>query len=327
MTAPDLHPEELLDRAFQGVLTADERGRLDAHLTACPVCRFEQQARQDFREAPVSSTLSVDSLVARALAGLPTPVSAGAAPVSSLRARGRGFRLAVAIAAALGAMASFAAVAQVTGLLPRVVAAVLGRPAPEPAPVVVPAPRPAVKPAPVVVPAAAAPEVDVAPVPVTTSPAAAVAPVRVAPPGLVRRAAEPSIPAVAQAVPEVDAATLFGQATQARVAGEVSRAMSGYRELVGRFPAAPEAQSARAVMGRLLLDRGEPESALREFDAYLERPDLGLREDILAARATALGRLGRTAEEVTAWKALLGTAPGSIHAARARARLEELDAR
>ena len=64
-----------------------------------------------------------------------------------------------------------------------------------------------------------------------------------------------------------------------------------------------------------------------QLDAYLRTGDLTLREEVLSARALALNRLGRTAEEAAAWKALLDGYPDSIHAVRAQARLEELGRR
>ena len=42
MTRFDLHPEELLERASRGALSAADRGRLDQHLAECSVCRVER---------------------------------------------------------------------------------------------------------------------------------------------------------------------------------------------------------------------------------------------------------------------------------------------
>ncbi len=44
----DLHPEDLFDKEARGELSSEERMRLDAHLRACSVCRFERQLQQDF---------------------------------------------------------------------------------------------------------------------------------------------------------------------------------------------------------------------------------------------------------------------------------------
>ena len=50
MMSPELHAEDLLDREARGALTAEERARLESHLVACSVCRFERQVRGDFRD-------------------------------------------------------------------------------------------------------------------------------------------------------------------------------------------------------------------------------------------------------------------------------------
>jgi 3-methyladenine DNA glycosylase/8-oxoguanine DNA glycosylase len=49
-----------------------------------------------------------------------------------------------------------------------------------------------------------------------------------------------------------------------------------------------------------------------------------LKEDVLSARAQALNRLGRTADEGRAWRELLERFPLSVHAERARERLQAL---
>ena len=42
MTRFDLHPEELLERAERGAISAADRVRLEQHLTECAVCRVER---------------------------------------------------------------------------------------------------------------------------------------------------------------------------------------------------------------------------------------------------------------------------------------------
>lgn len=108
MTSLDLHPEELIDLAAAGGLSSNDQARLDAHLAQCSVCRAELQLRRDFASAPVPA-LSVDNLVARALSG-----QSVAAPVRPRRRIGRGW----AVAASLAAVSGFAAVGQLTGVLP-----------------------------------------------------------------------------------------------------------------------------------------------------------------------------------------------------------------
>jgi tetratricopeptide (TPR) repeat protein len=48
MSIAELHPEDLLDRAARGVLTGDERARLDEHLRGCAACRLELEMRAEF---------------------------------------------------------------------------------------------------------------------------------------------------------------------------------------------------------------------------------------------------------------------------------------
>src|SRR4051794_39879675 len=60
MSVVELHPEELIDKLEAGTLGAAERVRLDAHVAACDVCRFELGLRRDL----------VDDLGA---AGIPAP--------------------------------------------------------------------------------------------------------------------------------------------------------------------------------------------------------------------------------------------------------------
>jgi TolA-binding protein len=127
--------------------------------------------------------------------------------------------------------------------------------------------------------------------------------------------------------PTVDAAGLFTQASRARARGDHAEAIRGYRDLIGRYPTAPESRLARATLGRMLLDDGDPAGALAELDAYLREGDSTLREEAMASRAVALGRLGRPADEAAAWSALLDRYPESIHGARARSRLVELGTR
>jgi len=307
MTTVDLHPEELFDKAALGTLSASERIWLDGHLEQCDVCRFEQQSRADFAAEP-SAPLNVDSLVTRALAGMPAPAALADQPLR--RSRRRSVGLLAGTALVFSTMASFAAVAQWTGLWPKIVEALVTRPPPPP---VVPAPARAARPR--VEPVVTA--IEEAPI---EAPVVAVEP---APIRNVKRASPP--PPVA--APVEDASRLFDQANQARVRGDHAGAVQQYRALLERFPSAPEANLSRATLGRLLLDTGDASSALGPLDAYLRSGELTLREEVLSARASALSRLDRPKDEAAAWSALLDAYPDSIHAVRAKARLEELGQR
>lgn len=302
MTAPDLHPEELLDAAAAGALTADEQARLDVHLSACPACRFELQARADFAAMPLPS-MAVDELVTRALAGMP---SASVAP-----SRRRRFSPAMAFVAVLmvGAV-SFAAAG-----LARPIAVLLGIAAPEVIPQPVPAPSPRVH-------APVPPQPTVVVVEdVVTPPAPPLVEVPVQP--RVERKLTPPPPPPA---PELTAAELFRLATAARAEGRRTDAEQTYRELTSRFPSSAEANVSHAVMGRLLLDLNRPTDALVELDAALASRDVSLREDALANRALAFDSLNDVAAARSAWELLLTEFPASIHAKRAKERLEAMNA-
>lgn len=305
MTTPDLHPEELFDKAARGELDDAERAMLDAHLAHCAVCRFEQQVAADFAAMPMPA-LNVDQLVTNALTA---KASASMTPPPRMSRR-VGYLLAAAIS--MFAFGSFAAVAQWTGLLPKVIAA-LSEPkdeAPPPPPPAAPVskrhavepPAPAAEPPPDVVPE---------PEPVVVSPAPT--------PRVVRQPAPPP-------PPPPTAAELFAQGNRARLDGERALAIATYQQLLTTFPDSVESTQTRATLGRLLLDQGNPSAAIEQLDAYLAGPDGTLKEDVMSARAQAFMRLGREQDEADAWQALLSQYPDSIHAPRARARLGALDA-
>lgn len=303
---PDLHPEELLDKAALGQLTERELAILDAHLRECGVCRFARQASEDFRCLPAPQ-LEVDQLVTNALM---------ARASRSLRPRARRTSALLAAAVALMAMGSFAAVGQWTGVLPRIIAAV-SAPSVQVAPHSLSRRPPA---SPFEAPPAAGLELEVWPAPqppplveaVLETPVATAAPTPR--PRQRRRVSAPPPPA-----PEA-----FAAANQARVEGDRPLAMARYREVLAFWPRSPEAQQTRATLGRLLLDQGQAAAALEQLDAYLEGADGTLREEVLAARAQALARLGRVDDEARAWQTLVDHYPDSIHATRARARLGAL---
>jgi len=206
------------------------------------------------------------------------------APVITQRTRPRRAAWLVAAAAALVAVGA--------------VAAWSGRSRESRAPASVPAPAPSVAEAPPMRSAAAEPELPVSPLP----------------------APEPS----SQPEPEErapSAAVLFARANEARRNHEDAEAIRLYRALQARHPSSREARASRAMLGQLLLDKKDPSEALGEFDSYLGDGGGAVTEEALAGRAQALQKLGRTAEERAAWQELLKRFPGSVHAARARARL------
>jgi hypothetical protein len=147
-------------------------------------------------------------------------------------------------------------------------------------------------------------------------PTASAAPPPPEPPG----GAAPSSSAASES-----AASLFARANEARRQGSRPRALALYRELQRRHPGSPEARLSQAIVGRVLLEE-DPKAALDAYDAYLEEGG-DLAEEALVGRAQAQQRLGDVAGERAAWQALLARFPGSLHAARARARLAELGTR
>ncbi len=159
-------------------------------------------------------------------------------------------------------------------------------------------------------------------------PAARSAPAPIVPPAEAPEPAEsprpgPRPPRAAAARPAVTAAELFEQAGKLRREGRADAAITVYRRLQETYPAAREAQLSFALAGQLLLKQGRPSDALAQFDRH---PRLGgdVGEEALAGRAAALDQLHRTADAIAAWKSLLERYPGSVYAARARARLAEL---
>jgi len=122
------------------------------------------------------------------------------------------------------------------------------------------------------------------------------------------------------------ASALFAQANQFREHGAYDDAVRSYTNLIDAYPHQPEALSAQVMLGRLLLDRGQPQAALAHFDAYLRSGASTLGEEAQLGRALALRKVGRAADEIEAWKALLAAHPESVHAVRARERLSELGA-
>lgn len=99
MIAPQIHPEDLLDRARQGSLGTDERRLLETHLARCPACRFELTLAPALY-AELELGPGDDALIARA-----TATTAPWAPCARPLDTGRRFwRTAVLLVAAMGAV-------------------------------------------------------------------------------------------------------------------------------------------------------------------------------------------------------------------------------
>jgi hypothetical protein len=124
-------------------------------------------------------------------------------------------------------------------------------------------------------------------------------------------------------VTAASAAEIFARGNRARRARNTAAALRAYAELERRYPSSTEAQVARVSSGNLL-SSGNPRAALRAFDAYLAHGGGNLALEAQAGRARALGALGRRSDERAQWERIVREHPSSIHAARGRARLEEL---
>ena len=144
-------------------------------------------------------------------------------------------------------------------------------------------------------------------------------------PRLVAEIDPPSSEPVSQrpARTQPSAAALFAQALALRGEGRVDAAIAAHLRLQRLYPAARETRLSFALAGRLLLERGSSEQALAQFNQYLARAG-DVAEEALVGRATALGRLGRSAAEAAAWREVLERHPQSIYATHAKKRLATL---
>ena len=349
MNVSELHPEEALDLYEAGRLGPRELEALKAHLSRCPSCAAHVQWRSD-----VQASLSEpgDAAEARRLAstalarrGLAAPVAPDVRPAASRR---RWTMVAAIIAISL---VSGAASAKFWPSLERMWQrlSATDRPLPAPAPPAGPialAPTTASDmPAPAApAPPASAPSTRPAPRssrPATTSPpsrrqpavdsvaeAAAPAPGAAVAPETPSPAVDPlSLDRPAPPSPPASAARLFADLVHARRAGWLSEAHQSYGELASRFAGSREERTASVLLGQLTLERGQPADALTRFEDYLGTdPGGALAEEARLGRALALEQLGHRDEARRAWQEFLLKHPRSLHAGRARGRLESLQA-
>lgn len=332
MSVHELHPEELFDRSEAGTLSASDKTLLDKHLATCAACRFEMKVRDDFRLGDEMdgeggfSERELDAIIGASLRGSQMPKKAR--PRRSFVA---GRRWGVLLAAAM-LLVSAQAAARWLGVhgpawlaphesLRDTSSHMVGSPTASEASHAEPVAN-----GPVTVPTMTSPVATSEPVDPSTvaTPAPSSLPLDVQP-----KTTVPLTPGSLRSetfAPRPSASTMFAQANGDRVLGKHVVAADEYRALLEKFPSAPEADLARASLGRLLLDDGDAAAALPYFDAYLQRGG-PLREEAMVNRAVALERLHREAEESTAWKALLDAYPDSMNADHARDRLKELGAR
>jgi TolA-binding protein len=309
----DVHPEDLLDREQLGGLSAEEQKRLDAHALQCAACALVRSAALDFAQerAPAAfDDVMADRMIAAAM-GRPlasTPPPSGYTSSHPRRKRRAWAVAGVVMFAATGATASLWSVRHVF------IERLLVNPAPTAPSLVETRGRAAVANPP-------APNPVEAPAPVAKDEAPAPTVLREAPASL----ASPRPKAEAE-IPAPTAEDVLTAANEARHRGDSALAMKLYRQLQQQFPGSRQETTSRMLLGRLLLDRGEdPSQALSLFTRYLEAsPNGTLAEEARLGRAQSLQRLGRSAEERQAWQQLLSAHPNSIHAERAKKRLDEL---
>jgi hypothetical protein len=115
------------------------------------------------------------------------------------------------------------------------------------------------------------------------------------------------------------------QASEARRAGNIDRALALYRTLREQFPTSSEAVFSAVPLGGLLLERKLPRAALSEFDGYLTASHGGvLIPEALYGRGRALRALGDRGEERRTWERMLSDFPNGTYGPFARRRLAEL---
>jgi len=284
----DEHPEELLEAARHGRLSADRAAILEAHAAECPVCAMELRAAVDFAAIPLHmhDAAAVERIVSAARPRVERVERA--APARRRRVLGVPAWAAAAAALLIAASAALAA------------AWLIGRSDARPG-VAAPARHStrARSSAPDVAPSERAPT------------AAAAAP-----------ATQPSEPR-AHRPREPSAEELLARADDARRAHRLRDAATIYRSLQRRYPASREQRVSRIALGRLLLDElRDSRGALAEFDRYLARDRDGpLAEEARVGRALALAKLGRARRERAAWEDLLRHHPQSAYADHARERI------
>jgi len=131
-----------------------------------------------------------------------------------------------------------------------------------------------------------------------------------------KRGAKPGTkPAVAG--PSLDA--LLAESDAARAAGDLGRAATALGELLQRFPADPQADTARIVLGKVQRRRGRHGAAARAFASYLRRSPRGpLAEDARAESAQSWSDAGEDDKARAAAQAYVDRYPSGAHAERMR---------
>lgn len=300
MTVLELHPDDLIDKQMDGTLSEDERVRLDAHLAQCSACRLECILRADFdeelgtRQETPSVRIVVTDVLKQPLTVTPAPKKASATL--------RWSKIAMVAAAALSltglAAAKDSPVRGVFRSLQGLFVSTVEPPLPS-------APESQKRDSVVMAPIAVA-TVGSVPEPMVS---AVVEPV-------IRAVPAPS--SVLAPAPKT-AEMLFAEARTLRSSGKIDAAEQAYADLIARHPGTSAGKTALAVSARMHLDHGNATLALARYSAYLNSGHGALREDALAGRALALGKLGRADEASRAWDELFSAYPNSSYAKSKRA--------
>ena len=143
--------------------------------------------------------------------------------------------------------------------------------------------------------------------------------------GETRRLAAPLAASAGAIVPaeKPSATSLLELARRELARARPRQALALYEQLRTTYPTSAEARTVLVTMGKLELDLGRSDRALRRFDAYL-RDGGTLVPEALAGKARALRALGRDREERRAIQQYLAAHPGGFEAPLFRKRLREL---
>jgi hypothetical protein len=328
MSRIDLHVDGLMDRARQGSLDAPDCRRLLAHCERCDACSIELRWIEDGLHArdPSAGDRALGTAIVDALLGSGDP---SGAPSRDPRPRPRRRRaLHTAVLAFAGMLAASAAAALYTGVQHWRERDAIETPRRDASPEHEPPRKPRAARKPHRPPSTSTSSPPTLPPALTPTPTPTPAPTpQPRSPGTARR---PPSPARSTPAPvpghALAAESLFARANAERARGLYEVADGRYAELARDYRGTRSELAARISHGNLLLHRlDRPAHALQAFASYLAaRPDGPLAEEARVGMAVSLQRLGRAREEREAWRSLLERHPGSLHGARARARLSQL---
>lgn len=121
------------------------------------------------------------------------------------------------------------------------------------------------------------------------------------------------------------ASELFADASAARVAGDVPKAIAISELLEQTFPNSTEGITTHLSLGVLYLQQGQPNQALGEFKIYRHIGSTALMAEALWGEKQALEQLGRVSEERAVLEELLTNYPHSAYVGAAEKRLAALN--